>query len=66
MRKKLVLSIQEKNHSLNFFSFITPDIARMVTLDFETVKYIKESTSCVYGFQEKKKNLFPFGKIKMC
>ena len=27
----------------------------MVTLDFETVKYIKESTSCVYGFQEKRK-----------
>ena len=27
----------------------------MVTLDFETVKCIKESTSCVYGFQEKRK-----------
>ena len=55
MRKKLVLPIEEKNNSLELFSVITSDIARMMTLDFETVKYIKESTSCVYCFQEKRK-----------
>ena len=65
MRKKLVLPIEEKNSSLELFSFITSDKARMMTLDFETVKYIKESTSCAYCFQEKEKP-FPFRKIKMC
>ena len=55
MRKKLVLPIEEKNNSLELFSVITQNKARMVTLDFETIKFIKESTSCAYCFQEKRK-----------
>ena len=54
-KKSSFANKRKKNHSLEFFYFITPDIARMVTLDFETAKNIKESTSCVNGFQEKRK-----------
>ena len=64
MRKKLVLPIEEKNNSLELFSVITSDIARMMTLDFETVKYIKESTSCVYCFQEKRETFSLFERSR--
>ena len=35
-----------------------------MTLDFETVKYIKESTSCVYCFQEKRETFSLFERSR--
>ena len=64
MRKKLVLPIEEKNNSLELFSVITQNKARMVTLDFETIKFIKESTSCAYCFQEKRKTFSLFERSR--